>query len=121
MTCKWGVWRVVQARERSKSRGRARGGRWLKDGDGCGILKIGYGDALLLDISTYMVEDSFVALNYRCRGLPQKNQSDLTQTARKPRAVSHFTAYSDALSAYISKKYMQIIGIVACLSAHNTL
>ena len=25
LTCKWGVWRVVQARERSKSRGRAQG------------------------------------------------------------------------------------------------
>ena len=25
LTCKWGVWRVVQARERSKSRGCARG------------------------------------------------------------------------------------------------
>jgi len=27
------------------------GGRWLKDEGGCGILKIGYGDALLLDIA----------------------------------------------------------------------
>ena len=38
LTCKWGVWRTFQARERSNSRGRARGGRWLKDGGGCGIL-----------------------------------------------------------------------------------
>ena len=32
---------------------------------------------------------------YRCCGLPQKNQSDLTQTARKPRAV--FCIYSSAI------------------------
>ena len=51
LTCKWGVWRTFQARERSKSRGRARGGWWLKDGGGCGILKVRYGDASLLNIA----------------------------------------------------------------------
>ena len=34
---------------------------------------------------------------------------------------SHITAYSDALSAYISKKYMQIIRMAVCFSAHNML
>ena len=40
---------MFQARERSKSRGFARGGgRWLKDEGGCGILKIGWipGDSM---------------------------------------------------------------------------
>ena len=38
LTCKWGVWRVIQAREGSNSRGLREGGWWLKDGGGCGIL-----------------------------------------------------------------------------------
>ena len=38
-----------------------------------------------------------------------------------PVPFSHFTVYSDALSAYIPKKYMQITWIAACFSAHNML
>ena len=34
---------------------------------------------------------------------------------------SHITSYIQASSAYISKKYMQIIGIAGCFSAHNML
>ena len=120
LTCKRGVWRVFQARERSKSRGCAQEevvGKWGR----MRYTKNRIWRRPLAGYCTYMVEDAFVALDYRCRDLLQISQSDLTQTARKPRAVSHFTAYSDALSAYISKKYMQIIRILTCFSAHNML
>ena len=34
---------------------------------------------------------------------------------------SHITSYIQASSAYISKKYMQIVRILICFSAHNIL
>ena len=38
-----------------------------------------------------------------------------------PVAFSYITAYFKVLSAYVSKKYMQIICIIARFSAHNML
>ena len=60
----------------------------------------------LAEYCTYMVEDTFVALDYRCRGLPQKNQSDLTQTARNPRAVfSYYCLFGYSICIYFKDLY----------------
>jgi hypothetical protein len=43
---------------------------------------------------------------YRCRGLPQKNQSDLTQTARKPRAVfPYYCLFGCSICIYFKEVY----------------
>ena len=84
LTWKRGVWRVIQAREGSNSRGCARGWVVVERWGRMRYTKNRIGQRPLAGYCTYMVEDAFVALNYRFRGLPQKNQSDLTQTARTP-------------------------------------
>ncbi len=50
-----------------------------------------------------------------------KNQSELTQTARKLRAVFYYAAYFKAYSAHIFRKNMQIIQMIACVSAYSVL
>ena len=55
---------------------------------------------------TYMVDDAFVALNYQCRGLLQISQGDLTQTARKPRAVfSYYCLFGCSICIYLKEVY----------------
>ena len=106
LTCKRGVWRVVQARERSNSRGRAQGrevvGKWGR----MRYTKNKVWRRPLAEYCTYMVEDTFVALDYRCRGLLQISQGDLTQTARKPRAVfSFYCLFRCSICIYLKEVY----------------
>ena len=60
----------------------------------------------LAEYCTYMVDDAFVALNYQCRGLLQISQGDLTQTARKPRAVfSYYCLFGCSICIYLKEVY----------------
>ena len=105
LTCKRGVLQSFQARERSKLKGCARGevvGKW-------GRMRYTKNRVWLRPLAgycTYMVEDAFVALDYRCRGLLQISQGDLTQTARKPRAVfSYYCLFGCSICIYFKDLY----------------
>ena len=105
LTCKWDVWRAFQARERSKSRGRAQGEVVERLGR-LRYTKNRVWRRPLAEYCTYMVEDTFVALNYRFRGLLQISQGDLTQTARKPRAVfSYYCLFGCSICIYLKEVY----------------
>lgn len=81
-------------------------GRWLENGDECGILKIRYGDAPLLNIALTWSKIPLLPWISDAVAYLKKNQSDLTQTARKPRAVfAYYCLFGCSICIYFKDLY----------------